>query len=260
MLSDAEYVLRTSGLGKCFQTYERPVHRLVQALYKDKKKLYEEFWALRDVSIEVGKGETFGLIGKNGSGKSTLLQLVAGTLTPSQGSVDINGRISAILELGAGFNPEFTGIENARLNAAILGMSREEVDSKLPGITEFSELGDFVYRPVKTYSSGMYIRLAFSISINMEPEVLIIDEALAVGDVRFQRKCFRKLEQMRTNGVTILFVTHATDSVIALCDRALLLDNGEVQSVGDPKHVVNQYLESMFFPGVEDKSKANQDK
>ena len=247
----SEYAIKAERLGKCFQSYDHPVHRLVQALYKDKKKLYEEFWALREVTVQVKRGETVGIIGKNGSGKSTLLQLIAGTLAPSQGSIDVAGRISAILELGAGFNPEFTGVENARLNAAILGMSRNEIDSRLPKIIEFSELGEFINRPVKTYSSGMYIRLAFSISINLQPEILIIDEALAVGDVKFQRKCFRKLEQMRNDGVTILFVTHATDSVVGLCDRALFLDAGKLMSVGDPKHVVNQYLESLFFAGAQ---------
>ena len=243
----SEFAVKAQRLGKCFQSYNHPVHRLVQAIYKEKKKLYEEFWALRDITIEIKQGETVGIIGKNGSGKSTLLQLIAGTLSPSQGSVDVTGRVSAILELGAGFNPEFTGVENARLNAAILGMSRDEIDSRLPEILEFSELGEFIDRPVKTYSSGMYIRLAFSISINLQPEILIIDEALAVGDVKFQRKCFRKLEQMRNDGVTILFVTHATDSVVGLCDRALFLDAGKLMSIGDPKYVVNQYLENLFF-------------
>jgi lipopolysaccharide transport system ATP-binding protein len=243
------YAIRASGVAKCFQSYARPVHRLVQALYKQRKKLYEEFWALKGVDIVIERGETLGIIGKNGSGKSTFLQIIAGTLTPTAGTIDINGRISAILELGAGFNPEFTGVENARLNAAILGMNRHEIEDRLPGIIEFSELGEFVNRPVKTYSSGMYVRLAFSIAINLEPDILIIDEALAVGDVKFQRKCFRKLEQLRNQGVTILFVTHATDSVVAMCDRALLLEGGEVKSIGEPKHVVNQYLESMFFDG-----------
>ena len=244
-----DYAIRANGVAKCFQSYARPVHRLVQALYKQRKKLYEEFWALKGVDIVIERGETLGIIGKNGSGKSTFLQIVAGTLTPTAGTIDINGRISAILELGAGFNPEFTGVENARLNAAILGMNHHEIDDRLPGIIEFSELGEFIDRPVKTYSSGMYVRLAFSIAINLEPDILIIDEALAVGDVKFQRKCFRKLEQLRNQGVTILFVTHATDSVVAMCDRALLLEGGEVKSIGEPKHVVNQYLESMFFDG-----------
>ena len=249
----SEYAISANEVGKCFQTFERPVHRLIQALYKDKKKFYEEFWALKEVSIDIERGETIGIIGKNGSGKSTFLQLVAGTLIPSRGNIEVNGRVSAILELGAGFNPQFTGAENARLNAAILGMSRDEIDERLPSIVEFSELGDFIGRPVKTYSSGMYIRLAFSISINMDPDILIIDEALAVGDVKFQRKCFRKIEELRNKGVTILFVTHATDSVVALCDRAMFLQHGEVQSVGDPKPVVNQYLEHLFFSSSPDK-------
>ncbi len=243
----SDYAIRASGIAKCFQTYSRPAHRLVQALYKQRKRLYEEFWALKGIDIVVERGESLGIVGKNGSGKSTFLQLIAGTLTPTTGTIDINGRISAILELGAGFNPEFTGVENARLNAAILGMGHAEIDARMPDIIAFSELGDFISRPVKTYSSGMYVRLAFSIAINLEPDILIIDEALAVGDVKFQRKCFRKLEQLRNQGVTILFVTHATDSVVAMCDRALFLDGGEVKSLGEPKHVVNHYLESIFF-------------
>jgi len=249
----SEYAIRADGIGKCFQTYARPVHRLVQALYKQRKKLYEEFWALRNVDVQIERGETLGIIGKNGSGKSTFLQLVAGTLTPTTGAIDTNGRISAILELGAGFNPEFTGAENARLNAAILGMTREEIDARLPDIIAFSELDDFIQKPVKTYSSGMYVRLAFSISINLEPDILIIDEALAVGDIKFQRKCFRKLEQLRNQGITTLFVTHATESVVAMCDRALMFDAGQISALGEPKHVVNQYLESMFFPGFDNK-------
>ncbi len=250
LLMSSDYVIRANRIGKCFQTYDHPVHRLLQALYRQKKKLYEEFWALKDITVDVVRGETLGIVGKNGSGKSTFLQIVAGTLTPSRGNVQVEGRTSAILELGAGFNPDFTGRENARLNASILGMNKDEIDNRLPHIIEFSELGDFIDRPVKTYSSGMYIRLAFSTSISLEPEILIIDEALAVGDVKFQRKCFRKLEQMRNDGVTILFVTHATDSVVGLCDRAMFLDGGEVKVLGDPKHVVNQYLESMFFSGA----------
>jgi lipopolysaccharide transport system ATP-binding protein len=226
--------------------YSQPAYRLLQALYGRRKKLYEEFWALKDIDLEVYKGETLGIVGKNGSGKSTLLQVITGTLVPTAGSVETRGRISALLELGAGFNPEFTGVENARLNASILGIGRDEIEERLPAIIEFSELGEFIDRPVKTYSSGMYVRLGFSVAINMKPDIFIIDEALAVGDVRFQRKCFRELEAMRTSGTTILFVTHATGTVVNLCNRALFLDNGQMIAVGEPKQVVNQYLESLF--------------
>lgn len=247
MSSDA--VVRLEGVSKCYHTYRRPFHRLIE-LFSDKKKLYEEFWALREIDLSVAKGETLGVVGQNGSGKSTLLQLIVGTLTPTTGSVSCNGRISAILELGAGFNPEFTGRENARLNASIIGMSVQEIEERMPAILQFSELGDFIDKPVKTYSSGMYIRLAFSVVINMSPDILVIDEALAVGDSKFQRKCFRKLDELRNAGTTIIFVTHATDTVISHCDRAVFMERGDIVKTGDPKDVVNTYLESMFDGGL----------
>lgn len=233
------------GVSKCYHTYRKPLDRLKQCFIKN-RTLYEEFWALRGIDLEVAKGETVGIVGQNGSGKSTLLQLVVGTLTPSGGTVTCRGRISAILELGAGFNPEFSGIENVKLNAAIVGMSKDEIDSRLPDIVRFSELGDFIQKKVKTYSSGMYIRLAFSVVINMDPDILVIDEALAVGDSRFQRKCFRKLDELRNAGTTILFVTHATDTVVSHCDRAVFMKDGAIVSIGDPKEIVNNYLVSMF--------------
>lgn len=241
----SETAVQLAGVSKCYHTYRRPLHRLVQ-LFTDKRRLYEEFWALREIDLSVGRGETLGVVGQNGSGKSTLLQLIVGTLTPTTGSVSCDGRISAILELGAGFNPEFTGLENARLNASIVGMSVQEIEDRMPAILDFSELGDFIDKPVKTYSSGMYIRLAFSVVINMSPDILVIDEALAVGDSKFQRKCFRKLDELRNGGTTIIFVTHATDTVISHCDRAVFMERGSISKLGDPKDVVNTYLESMF--------------
>ncbi len=245
-------VINVEQVSKCYQAYEKPVHRLIQALSSTKKKLYTEFWALRDASFSVAKGETFGIVGQNGSGKSTLLQIIAGTLRPTVGTVNTNGRIAAILELGAGFNPEFDGVENARLNAAIIGVDEKEFKKSLPEIIEFSGLGDFIYQPVKTYSSGMYVRLAFSVSISLKPDILIIDEALAVGDARFQRKCFRKLESLKSEGVTILFVSHSMESVVSHCDRALFLDKGQIQNIGEPKDVVNQYLDMLFKSETED--------
>lgn len=233
------------GVSKCYHSYKKPLDRLKQSFVRN-RILYDEFWALQDIDLEVGQGETLGIVGQNGSGKSTLLQLVVGTLSPTEGEVRCQGRISAILELGAGFNPEFSGIENAKLNAAIVGMSDDEIEDRLPDILEFSELGEFINKKVKTYSSGMYIRLAFSVVINMKPDILVIDEALAVGDSRFQRKCFRKLDELRNAGTTILFVTHATDTVIAHCDRGLFVEQGRIVSIGDPKEVVNNYLESLF--------------
>lgn len=242
----SDVVVKVSAISKCYQTYSKPIHRLLQALKGLNRKLYTEFWALRDVSFEIHKGETFGIVGQNGSGKSTILQIIAGTLRPTSGSVVAKGRIAAILELGAGFNPEFNGIENARLNAAIIGVTDKEFNKSLPQIIEFSGLEDFIYKPVKTYSSGMYVRLAFSVSISLKPDILIIDEALAVGDARFQRKCFRKLESLKAEGVTIIFVSHSMDSVVNHCDRALFLDAGEVQLIGHPKKVVNTYLDALF--------------
>jgi lipopolysaccharide transport system ATP-binding protein len=186
------------------------------------------------------------IIGRNGSGKSTFLQIITGILQPTGGTFETNGRISALLELGAGFNPEFTGIENAQLNASVMGLSRAEFHEKLPDIVEFCGLGEFLHRPVKTYSSGMFVRLAFAVAINMNPDILIIDEALAVGDVRFQTRCFRRLEELKEQGVSILMVTHSTDAVIKYCDRAVMLEDGEIKSEGAPKKVVQDYLELMF--------------
>lgn len=255
-LQDSDHpVIRVQGVTKCYETYRKPIHRLWQSLFADKdepgnSKWCDEFWALKGIDLTVGKGETVGIVGRNGSGKSTLLQIIAGILQPTEGEVETTGRISALLELGAGFNPEFTGMENARLNASIMGLSREEFHEKLPDIVDFCGLGDFLHRPVKTYSSGMFVRLAFAVAINMNPDILIIDEALAVGDVRFQRKCFRRLDELKESGKSILFVTHSTDSVIKYCDRAIMLDGGEQKMTGSPKDVVQAYLEMMFDSDV----------
>ncbi len=244
-LTRSEPIVSVENITKCYESYQKPIHRLWQSL-APKKKLYQEFWALKGVDLTVYKGETVGIVGKNGSGKSTLLQIITGILQPTSGRCETNGRISALLELGAGFNPEFTGLENARLNASIMGLSRDEFHQKLPDIVEFCGLGDFLHRPVKTYSSGMFVRLAFAVAINMNPDILIVDEALAVGDVRFQRKCFRRIDQLKEQGVSILFVTHSTDSVLQHCDRAIMLDDGELKLTGSPKQVVQEYLEMMF--------------
>jgi lipopolysaccharide transport system ATP-binding protein len=242
-------VIKVEQITKCYETYRKPIDRLWQS-FNPNKKYYEEFWALKGIDLEVFKGETVGIVGKNGSGKSTLLQIITGILQPSAGTLETHGRISALLELGAGFNPEFTGMENARLNASIMGLTREEFHQKLPDIVEFCGLGDFLHRAVKTYSSGMFVRLAFAVAINMNPDILIVDEALAVGDVRFQRKCFRRLDQLKEQGVSILFVTHSTDSIIQYCDRAIMLDDGELKMTGSPKAVVQEYLEMMFASDV----------
>ena len=243
-------VIEARQISKCYTTYRKPIHRLWQS-FAGKRKLYDEFWALKGIDLTVHKGETVGIVGKNGSGKSTLLQIITGILQATGGECRTEGRISALLELGAGFNPEFTGMENARLNASIMGLTREEFHQKLPDIVDFCGLGDFLHRPVKTYSSGMFVRLAFAVAINMNPDILIIDEALAVGDVRFQRKCFRRLDELKESGVSILFVTHSTDSVLKYCDRAIMLDGGELKMTGSAKEVVQAYLEMMFDSDIQ---------
>lgn len=228
-------ILEVIGLSKCYTIYEQPSDRLKQAMVRRMAPLGVQlrnygrnFWALRDVSFMINRGETVAIVGRNGSGKSTLLQMIAGILQPTEGEVRIAGRVAAMLELGAGFNPEFTGIENVYLNGAVLGLTRSQVDARLPAILDFAAIGDFVYEPVKTYSSGMYMRLAFAVSVQVEPDVLIVDEALAVGDVAFQHKCFRRLAELKQSGVTILMVTHSTGTVLEHADRAILLEGGRL--------------------------------
>jgi lipopolysaccharide transport system ATP-binding protein len=237
------------GLSKAYLIYDRPQDRLKQmlasrarrALGLEPRRYYTEHWALRDVSFEVHRGETVGVLGRNGSGKSTLLQIICGTLAPTAGRVVTAGRISALLELGAGFNPEFTGRENAVLNAQILGLGQEEVEERLGEIESFADIGDFFDRPVKTYSSGMFVRVAFAVQACVEPEILIVDEALSVGDEKFQRKCFDRFERLRAAGTAILFVTHSTTLVERFCQRAILLNCGELIGVGPSSQIVDQY-------------------
>jgi len=246
--------IQISNLSKCYQIYGRPQDRLKQAILprvqrwlgNDARAYYDEFWALKNISFNVYKGETLGIIGRNGSGKSTLLQVIAGTLAPSAGNTIINGRVAALLELGAGFNPEFTGRENVFMNAAILGLSNEEILHRYDRIVEFADIGEFIEQPIKTYSSGMYTRLAFAVAINVDPDILVIDEALSVGDEAFQRKCYGRIEKIKEQGATILFVSHATGTVIDLCDRALLLDEGERLLTGRPKTVVSLYQKLVY--------------
>jgi lipopolysaccharide transport system ATP-binding protein len=246
--------IRVDGLGKCYQIYQRPQDRLKQSIVPRLRRLlgqratdyYREFWALRDVSFEIMKGDTVGIIGRNGSGKSTLLQMICGTLTPTTGAVETTGRVAALLELGAGFNPEFTGRENVLLNGAILGLSRQEMQARMESVLEFSELGPFLDQPVKTYSSGMYARLAFATAIHVDPEILIVDETLSVGDARFVAKCMRRIGDMRNQGVTILFVSHDVTSIRTLCDHAVWIDGGSVVDKGDVFPVSGRYMEFMF--------------
>lgn len=248
-----DIAIRVENLSKAYKLYQKPVDRLKEALHPLKKKYHKDFYALKDLSFEIKKGETVGIVGKNGSGKSTLLKLITGVTTPSGGKITVNGRISAILELGAGFNPQMTGLENIYLNTSINGMSRQETDSKVAEIIAFAELGEFIHQPVKTYSSGMKARLAFAVSISVEPDILIVDEALSVGDAAFQRKCFAKMEDIRAKGATILFVSHSEASVVALCNRAIWISQGEKILDGTPKLVTSLYLKHISGPITKEK-------
>ncbi len=242
----ASQVVDFRSVSKAYPVYRHPGDRLKELLTLGRVSFHENFWALRDVSFDVRRGETFCILGENGSGKSTLLQIVAGILEPTSGQAAVHGRIAALLELGAGFNPEFSGRDNVYLNAAILGFSRAEIDRRFPLIEQFAEIGGFIGQPVKTYSSGMLVRLAFSVAIHVDPEILLVDEALAVGDVYFRQRCMRRIHDLRAQGVTILFVSHATADVKALGDRALWLDAGRVREIGAPGEVVSHYLAAML--------------
>jgi lipopolysaccharide transport system ATP-binding protein len=233
--------LRVENVSKQYRIYEHPGDRLKETLTRGRWKWHREFWALRDISLEIEAGTTTGIIGPNGCGKSTLLQIITGTLEPTHGDVWCDGRVSALLELGAGFNPEFTGIENVFMNGALMGFSRSQMAAMLPQIERFAELGDFLYQPVKTYSSGMYVRLAFAVAISVEPQILIVDEALAVGDAVFQHRCMRRIKALQEAGVTILFVSHDPGAIRALCSRAILLNQGRVIADAKPVDVLNQY-------------------
>lgn len=238
---ESEFAIRVEHLNKIYKLYDRPKDRLKDALGLTRKKLYKEHYALNDVNFTVKKGETVGIIGTNGSGKSTILKIITGVLNPSGGSVTVNGRISALLELGAGFNMEYTGLENVYLNGTMIGFSKEEIDERLDAILSFADIGDFIYQPVKMYSSGMFVRLAFAVAINIDPEILIVDEALSVGDVFFQAKCYHKFEEFKKQGRTILFVSHDLSSISKYCDRVVLLNKGKLMDQGSPKDMVNLY-------------------
>jgi len=233
------------GVSKSYPIYERPSDRLKELLTLNRRSYHRDFWALRDVSLAIEKGTTFGLVGENGSGKSTLLQLIAGILQPTRGSVDVNGRVSALLELGSGFNPEFSGQENVFLAGAILGLSKQEIERIYPAIESFAEIGDFIHQPVKTYSSGMLVRLAFAAAINVEPDILLVDEALAVGDIYFRQRCMRKIHELHRRGVTIVFVSHSAVDIKSLAQRVAWLDHGRLVELGEPDRVVARYLAAM---------------
>ena len=226
---------------KIYRLYDKPIDRLKESISLTHKKYHKEFFALDKISFSVEKGSTVGIIGTNGSGKSTILKIITGVLNPTTGSVEVDGNISALLELGAGFNMDYTGIENIYMNGTMMGFSREQMEAKLPEILEFADIGDFVHQPVKTYSSGMFVRLAFALAINVEPEILIVDEALSVGDVFFQAKCYRRMEEIRKTGTTILMVTHDMGSVIKYCDKVILLNKGEFLAEGPAGEMVDLY-------------------
>lgn len=261
----SETAISVNHLTKIYKLYDKPIDRLKESLGLTRKKKYREHYALRDVSFSVGKGETVGIIGTNGSGKSTILKIITGVLNPSQGEVTVNGRISALLELGAGFNSEYSGLENVYLNGTMIGFSREEIDRKLDDILAFADIGDFIHQPVKTYSSGMFVRLAFAVAINIEPEILIVDEALSVGDVFFQAKCYKKFEDFKKMGKTILFVSHDLGSISKYCDRVILLNKGEKLQEGSPKEMVDLYKKVLVglegvTDEVEEKEEAGEEK
>lgn len=242
----SEVMVQVDQLGKCYHLFDKPLHRMLQSLFGEAQGYAREFWALRGVSFQVHRGETFGIIGRNGSGKSTLLQLVAGTLKPSEGAAFTRGRVAALLELGSGFNPAFTGRQNVYLNASILGLSRAEIDSRINDILAYADIGEFVDQPVRNYSTGMVMRLAFAVIVHVDAEVLIIDEALAVGDAFFMQKCMRFLRDFRQRG-TLFFVSHDGGAVTSLCDRVIWLEQGQVQQIGSARSVMDAYREASLI-------------
>ena len=243
-MSSKEIAIKVDNVSKVYNVYENPKDRLKQII-KPNQKYYKEFKALQPLSFEVEKGSTVGILGRNGSGKSTLLQMVAGTLTPTTGNIEKNGRVVALLELGSGFNMDFTGRENAYLNGAMFGIAKEEMDKKYAQIEEFAGIGEYIDQPVKTYSSGMFARIAFAVAINMDPDILIVDETLSVGDIAFQAKCVSKMRKMKDAGLTLLFVSHSVDAIKSLCNRAILLEKGRLIDMGTSEAIVNKYLASI---------------
>lgn len=252
-MSSDDIAIRITNISKCYEIYDTPRERLKQFIMprvrriagKADKQYFREFWALKDVSFEIKKGETVGIIGRNGSGKSTLLKIICGTLTPTGGSIQTNGRIAALLELGSGFNPEFTGRENVRMSCALLGLSPEETDARFDEIAAFADIGDFIEQPVKTYSSGMFVRLAFAVNVVSEPDIMIVDEALSVGDMNFRAKCMTALARIQESGATVLFVSHDVGAVKSLCSRGVYLEHGMVKTIGKASDVAELYIRNM---------------
>lgn len=252
-------VIKIENMDKVYKMYATPTDRLKEALHPFKKKYSHSHYALRNINLEIGKGESIGLLGTNGSGKSTLLKIITGVLTPTSGSLEVNGKISALLELGAGFNPEYTGIQNIYLNGSMMGYSEDEMKQKIDSIIDFADIGDFIYQPVKTYSSGMFARLAFSVAISVEPEILIVDETLSVGDSKFQIKCIEKMEQIKSKGTTILFVSHAIEQIRRFCDRAVWIEKGEQKAVGPVNEICDLYENFLVYGDRAEVSQSNEE-
>ena len=242
-------IIQADKVSKCFRIYRRPSDHLKELLSFGRRRFHDPFWALKDIDVSVERGCCLGIIGENGSGKSTLLRVIAGVIRPTSGDINVNGRVSALLELGAGFNPEFTGRENISLNASILGFTDAQVRERIPAIEKFAEIGEFVDRPVKTYSSGMFVRLAFAVAIHMDPDVLIVDEALSVGDIFFQQRCIRRIQLLKRQGATIVFVSHDLAAVRNLADRAIWMEHGRIHMEGETDEVVSKYLAAMVTRG-----------
>lgn len=250
-------VITAMGISKMYTLYDKPIDRLKESLSITRKEYGMKYHALKDVSFEIKKGDTVGIIGGNGAGKSTLLKIITGVLSPTSGSMDIKGKVSAILELGAGFNTEYTGLQNIYLNGTMSGYSKEEMEKRIDKITQFADIGEFIYQPVKTYSSGMFARLAFAVAINVDPDILIVDEVLAVGDVRFQTKCMDKMKELQEQGTTIIFVSHSSDQVKRFCNHAIWLDKGTVKEIGDASIIVDMYEEFMDTVSTNDNTIVN---
>lgn len=243
MSANSQLAIRAQGLGKHYHIYAKPHHRLLQTLWRGKRQFYRDFQALENINFELMQGQTLGVIGRNGAGKSTLLQLICGTLAPTAGNIEVQGRIAALLELGTGFNPEFSGRENVAINAAILGLSEAQIDQRMDAILAFADIGEFIEQPVKTYSSGMYVRLAFAVAIHVEPDILVVDEALAVGDAFFQAKCMTQMKKMLDAGTTLLFTSHDVGAIKAICQQVLWLEQGKMRAFGQTSAITRQYAQ-----------------
>lgn len=243
----SDIIIKVENLSKIYKLYDKPIDRMKESLSLTKKKYGKDHYALNNICLEVRKGETIGILGTNGSGKSTLLKIITGVLTPSSGNIEVKGKISALLELGAGFNPEYTGMENIYLNGTMMGYTKEQMEERIKPILDFADIGEFIHQPVKTYSSGMFARLAFAVAINVEPEILIVDEALSVGDVRFQIKCMNKMKQMMEGGTTVLFVSHDVNAIRRFCSKAIWINKGIIKKIGDVNKICDEYLDFLKF-------------